>query len=381
MRRSVLLIPVIVLIALSCGQENRNKQMGNEVKNYSVLTLTPKTMIIHNSFPATVEGQQVIEIHPMISGYIQEIYVNEGNKVRKGQLLFKIDNPQYEQDVITAKASINSAKADVNSAKMEIEKVKPLVEKQIVSEYRLKSAKLDLEAKEAALEQANAALANAKANLAYTIIKSPQDGTIGTIPFKIGALVSSSSEALTSLSDISNVFAYFSWNEKRFLNFLSEAEGSTVDEKIENMPDAELLLANLEKYPHKGRIELASGLISTETGAATLKAVFPNPTNLLRSGSSATVQIPEILDSILVIPQSATYELQNKRFVFTVDAENKVKATDFSSVESDDGKYFLVSKGLKAGDRIVIEGVSSLKNGVKIIPKDTSALSFYQNIQ
>ncbi|HNW57294.1 MAG TPA: efflux RND transporter periplasmic adaptor subunit [Bacteroidales bacterium] len=381
MRTIIPILCLSVILFMSCNHAKQNSRRVAAPKDYSVITLVPKSVTIHKDFPATIEGQQVIEIRPMISGYIREIKVREGDHVNKGQVLFIINNPQYEQAVLTAKAQINSSEADVNSARMEIEKVKPLVEKQIVSEYRLKSAELTLQAKEAALAQAHAALANAEANLGYTIIKSPQDGIIGTIPYKAGALVSSNSaEALTTLSDITNVFAYFSWNEKQLLDFLSDSQGTTVEEKVKNMPEATLILANEKEYESKGKIEMASGLISTETGTATFKAVFPNPNGLIRSGSSAKIQIPEIIDSVLIIPQSATYELQDKRFIYTVGPDNKVTATNFISIPSDDGKFFLATGGLKAGDRIVIEGVASLRDGTVIVTKETDANNIYGNI-
>lgn len=382
MRTSFAILCLLTIFNWSCNSDKKKDPEAEEVRDYAVLTLVQQTVTVHNNFPATIEGQQVIEIRPMISGYIQEIYVNEGDRVKKGQLLFSINNPQYQQEVNTARASINSAEAEVNSAKMEIEKVRPLVEKQIVSNYRLKSAELVLEAKEAALEQAKAALANAQANLGYTRVKSPQDGIIGTIPYKTGALVSSSTtEALTTLSDISNIYAYFSWNEKQLLDFLSDSPGVTIEEKIKKMPKANLILANGEEYPTKGKIEMASGLISTATGAATFKAFFTNPSGLIRSGSSATVQIPHVLDSVLIVPQSATYELQDQRFIYVVSSDNKVAAVNFKYIPSDDGKYFIVTGGLKTGDRVVMEGVSSLKDGNMIIPKETDAASYYRDFK
>lgn len=353
---------------------------GATAKEYSVITLAPKTVTTNLDFPATIEGQQVIEIRPMISGYIKKIFVNEGDFVKKGQLLFEINNPQYEQEVITAQASIKSAEAEVSSAKMDVEKVKPLVEKEIVSQYQLESAKLTLQAKEASLAQAQATLANAETNLGYTMIKSPQDGLIGTIPYKAGALVSSSSsDALTSLSSIENIFAYFSWDEKTLLDFLLEAKGSTVEEKLDALPPATLTLANGTEYEYKGKIEMASGLISAETGTITLKGVFSNPSGLIRSGASATISIPEKLDSIFIIPQAATYELQDKRFVYKVDSNNKVSSTALTTKPSDDGKFFFISEGLAAGDKVVIEGVASLKSGVEIIPIEKNADNVYGN--
>lgn len=371
---SVILITVFASVA--CKENPQGGPPPNAPQEYAVTTVSPETVTIHQDFPATIEGQQVIEIRPMISGYIQQIFVDEGDHVKKGQLLFKIRNPMYEQQVNTARASINRAQAEVNTSSMEIEKVKPLVEKDIVSGYRLQSAELRLESSKAALEQAKAELANAENNLAYTNIISPENGIIGMIPFKTGALVSSNmQEPLTTLSDISNVYAYFSWNEKQLLDFLSHSPGQTLDEKIKNIPPATLILANSAEYPEKGRVEMASGLISTQTGAATFKAIFPNENGLIRSGSSATVRIPEVVDSVYVIPQSATYELQDKKFLYTVGEENKVTAKAFDAVPSDDGRHFLVTNGLAAGDKVVIEGINSLREGAEIIPRDTVLFS------
>ncbi len=388
MRKALFPIILTALLLLSCKHEKGNAPGGMPgdmpgvmAREYSVLALAPRSVVVYKDFPATIEGQQIIEVRPMISGYIREICVNEGDQVRKGQLLFKISNPQYEQAVVTAQASINSAQAEVNSATIEVKKVKPLVEKDIVSSYRLESAEMTLRTKEAMLEQAKASLANAETNLAYTIIKSPDGGIIGTIPYKVGALVSSaSSEALTRLSDITNVFAYFSWNEKQLLDFLEETAGNTVEEKVKGFPPATLILANGTEYAEKGKIEMASGFISTETGAATFKAIFPNHAGLIRSGSSAIIRIPENHDSVLVVPQSATYELQNKRFIYVVNSENRANAVNFSSFPTDDGKFFIVTEGLKTGDRIVTEGVATLKEGSLIIPRDTSAVSFYGHL-
>ena len=371
MRISSSVFFLAVLFITSCIHEKAGGPTAGMPREYAVTTVNPVTVIIHQDFPATIEGQQVIEIRPMISGYLQDIFVNEGDHVKKGQLLFKIRNPMYEQQVITARASINRAEADVHTADMEIDKIRPLVERQIVSDYRLKSAELNLESKKAALEQAKAELANAEANLAYTSIRSPMHGIIGTFPYKQGALVSSNSQqALTTLSNIDTVFAYFAWNEKQLLDFLSGSPGESLDEKIKNIPQATLILANSTEYPYRGRITMASGMISTQTGSATFKAIFPNREGLIRSGSSATIRIPEVKHNVLVIPQSATFELQNKSFAYRVDSANKVAAVSFDPVPTDDGQSFLVIKGLKAGDRIVVEGINSLKNGVIIIPKE-----------
>jgi membrane fusion protein (multidrug efflux system) len=373
MRIISIVIYLTAFFITSCTQQKANAPAAEAPREYSVTTMSPETVTIHQDFPATIEGQQVVEIRPMISGYLDAIYVSEGAHVKKGQLLFRIKNPMYEQQVITAKASINRAEADVNTADMEIEKIRPLVDKQIVSDYRLKSAQLELGSRKAMLEQSKAELANAEANLAYTTIKSPMNGIIGIFPFKQGALVSSNSQqALTTLSNIDTVFAYFSWNEKQLLDFLSGSPGESLDEKIKNIPQASLILANATEFPQKGRITLASGMISTQTGSATFKAIFPNKEGLIRSGSSATIRIPEELHNVLVIPQSATYELQNKFFAYRVDSANKVTAVAIEPTPSDNGKSFFITKGIKQGDKIVVAGINSLKNGATIIPKEAT---------
>lgn len=376
---SYLCTALAVLLLISCSDKKKGTAGGpGEAKDYAVITLTPRKATIHYDFPATIQGQQVIEIRPKVDGYVEAIYVNEGATVKKGQLLFKISNPQYEQDVITAKASIKSAIADVNAAQMDVNKVRPLVEKDIVSKYQLESAQYTLESKQAALAQAKATLANAETNLGYTIIRSPADGAIGTIPYKIGALVSSTStDALTTLSNIGNVYAYFSFNEKQLLDFSEHVPGKTLQEKLNRLPDVSLILANGALYNEKGRIETASGLIATETGTASFKATFPNPLGIIRSGSSATVRLPRTDDSALVIPQGATYELQDKHFAYVVGKDNYVVSVPVTTTANDNGQFFIVKEGLKAGDRVVLEGVSTLKDSTLVRPREVRADSLY----
>ncbi len=352
------------------------------IKDFKVLPLSPRKTRVNADFPATIQGQQIIEIRPKIDGYIDAIYVKEGAAVKKGQLLFRISNPQYEQEVITATASIKSAEADVDASKMQIAKVKPLVEKEIISKYELESAQYTLKSKEAALAQAKASLINAQTNAGYTILRSPANGVIGTIPYKVGALVNSTNaEPLTSLSNIGNVYAYYSLNEKQLLQYFNSTPGSTIQEKINNMLPATLLLADGSVYPVKGKIEMASGMISTETGTATFKAIYENPLGIIRSGASATVRIPTIMDSALVIPQSATYELQDKRLVYILGKDNKVSSVAITALPSDNGQYFIITGGLKPGDTIILEGLIGLKDNAQIIPKQANVDSVYVNLK
>jgi membrane fusion protein, multidrug efflux system len=374
------------VLLISCDPDSNKNESGQggptQAKDFKVLTLSARSAKINIDFPATIQGQQIIEIRPKIDGYVDQVYVQEGAAVKKGQLLFRISNPQYEQEVITASASIKSAEADVDAAKMQVAKVRPLVEKEIISKYELESAQYTLKAKEAALAQAKATLVNAQTNLGYTILRSPANGFIGTIPYKVGALINNTNTSpLTTLSNIDNVFAYYSLNEKQLLQAFATTSGTTIQQKMNNMGAATLLLADGSIYPKKGKIEMASGLISTETGTATFKALFANPLGIIRSGASATVRIPTTIDSALVIPQSATYELQDKRLIYILGKDNRIASIGITTIPSDNGKYFIVSGGLKPGDKIVLEGLIGLKDNTQIVPIPVNADSVYLNFK
>ena len=376
--RNIISTLIIALLIVSCGKK---KEIKDAPKDFAVLTLQPRTITTYNDFPATMQGENIVEIRPMVDGYLEAIFVQEGAVVKKNQLLFRIKNPQYSQAVVTAKASIKIAIADVNAAKMDVEKVRPLVEKDIVSKYELESAQFTLQSKQASLAQAFATLANAKTNLGYTSLRSPQDGIIGSIPYKIGALVSSTTtNPLTSLSNIGNVYAYFSWNEKQLLTFLSKVEGKTMQDKLNHLPQVILILANGSEYPEKGKLESASGFITTETGTASLKAIFPNPLGIIRSGASATLRVPHTENSAILIPQSASFELQDKRFVYTVNSKNRVMSRAIVSKPTNDGQFLIVQDGLKKGDRVLING-SNLKDSTLIIPKPVNSDKLYNQIK
>jgi membrane fusion protein (multidrug efflux system) len=365
----------------SCGGgKDKNAAAANAasaIKSYQVITIQPRSFTLNSDYPATIEGQQNVEIRPKIDGYIQRIYVDEGSAVKKGQLLFKISAPQYEQDVRTARANIQIAQANVNAAQMDVNKVQPLVEKNIISKYELENAQFTLQAKRAALAQANATLANARTNLGYTSITSPVNGVVGVIPYKIGSLVSSNTAMpLTTVSNIQNIYAYFSINEKVALAFSKNTAGINNKAKLATMPPVSLILANGTVLPEKGRITTASGLINTETGSLRIRATFPNPHNNILSGSSGAVRIPVPLDSAIVIPQKSTFEIQGKKFVYVVDTGGMVKSTPITISENSGGQFFVVESGLKAGDRIILDGVSSLKEGdvVKPMPANTDSV-------
>lgn len=381
--QSLLLLPALLILS-SCGggAPQKGGAPGDQVKEFKVLELQPRVAVLNTDYPASVQGQENIEIRPRVDGYIEKIYVDEGSVVRKGQPLFKINAPQYEQEVRTASASIKSAEAEVSSANMAVNKVKPLVEKDIVSKYELESAQYTYQAKVAALAQARAALSNARTNLGYTLVTSPVNGVVGAIPFRLGSLVSgNNAEPLTTVSSIGNVYAYFAFNEKLLLNFSKEGEGNSLAQKLAKLPPVSLLLSDGSLYELKGRIQTITGQINTATGSANVRATFPNPKGLIRSGSSATVRIPNEIKEGLLIPQSATYELQDKRFAVVVDKDGKTKNVAITVLQNTAGNFFVVQDGLKAGDRVVLEGVATLKDGTPIKATAASAESVYADLK
>jgi membrane fusion protein (multidrug efflux system) len=375
---------LLVLLSLAaCGSKKEDSADGKPgkggkdgkggpqpIKDYPVLVLRPDSVTLYQDYPATIQGQQNVEIRPKVDGFVEAIYVDEGASVKKGQRLFHISAPQYEQELRTARAGVATAQAEVDAARMGVRKVQPLVARGIISKYELEGAQYTLESKLAALAQARATLANANTNVGYTNIVSPVNGIIGAIPNKIGSLVSSTSaDPLTTVSSISNVYAYFSLSEKALLSFTRRRAGATLQDKLAKVPDVRLVLADGTVYPRPGRVETAIGQINTETGSTSFRATFPNPQGFLRSGSSGSVRTFQPKDNVLIIPQSATYELQGKRFAYVVGADTAAYAQPITVTPTPDGDSFVVEKGLKAGQRVVLEGISGLKDGTKIRPK------------
>ncbi|MDQ6469760.1 efflux RND transporter periplasmic adaptor subunit [Flavobacterium sp. LHD-80] len=385
-KQSFLSIFAASVIIASCGNKNdKSAQAGAapQVKEYKTLTLQPESATLYSDYPASIQGQQNIEIRPRVEGYIDKIFVDEGAVVKVGQPLFKISAPEYEQQVRTASASIKSAQAEVSAAKLAVNKVRPLVEKGIISKYDLESAQYTYESAMATLAQANAALVNAKTNLGYTTVTSPVNGVVGSIPFRLGSLVSSNTaDPLTTVSSIGNVYAYFAINEKKLLDFTeSKTPGTTLAQKIQNMPAVSLVLSDGTPYSEKGRVETVNGLINTETGSVTFRARFANPKSIIRSGSSTTVRIPNEVKGGLIIPQSATYELQDKIFAVTVGKDGKTKSANITILDNSAGNYYVVTSGLQAGDQIVLEGVATLKDGTEIKSQNQSSEKVYADLK
>jgi len=376
---------ILGIVLASCGEKNEKTSTTNAAADpqpYSVFEVTSKSDTLETDYPATIEGTENVDIRPKVDGFIQSIAVDEGAMVKKGQLLFTIDAPQYEQQVRTAAAAVNSAEADVNAAQLQVNKTKPLVEKDIISKYELESAQLTLQSKQAQLAQAKAALVNAQVNLGYTRITSPVEGVVGAIPFKTGSLVSSSTaQALTTISHTNKVYAYFSMNEKQLLDFSKVYKGKTLSEQMRNIPPVSLVLADGSIYAEKGKIESINSQINKATGAVLLRATFPNPNLQLKTGASAQLRIGQTVDNIILIPQKSTVDLQGKKFVYLLGDSAKVNYTEIQIHALPKGQFYVVTGGIKTGDKIVFEGFQSLRDGMAIKPQVLNTDSVYNAIK
>lgn len=350
---------------VACGHK---EQAGfGMVKEYAVVSLQPEKSELKSSYPAVIKGKQDIEIRPKVAGFITKLCVDEGSVVRKGQTLFVIDPVQYEAAVKVAEANVKVAKTSVATSELTYDNKRQLREKNIISDFELQMAENDLDTRKAQLAQAEAQLVNARNDLSYTNVVSPSNGVVGTIPYRVGSLVSSSTQVpLTVVSNIDEMYVYFSMTEKQLLALVRE--GGTVKDILAKMPEVELLLADGSLYPETGKIETLSGVIDQSTGSVSMRATFPNAQNILRSGGTGSVKLPYVEENTLLVPQKATYEIQDKKFVYLLTDSSTVKSTEISVFDLDDGRNYRVTSGLKPGDKIVVEGVAALRDGVKIKP-------------
>lgn len=361
----------VMLIMTSCGKNQQTTAPVASAPEIATLTLVPSSSEVESSFPASIKGRTDIAIRPQVSGFITKVNVDEGQHVRKGQTLFTLDQVQFQAAVDQAVAGVNAAETRLNTAQLTADSKKKLYDKNIISQYEWQLADNDLQNAKSALQQAKAALVSAQKNLAYTVVTSPSDGVVGTIPNREGSLASpSSAQPLTTVSDNSDVYAYFSLTEKDLLEMTNNGARS-LEEAIKEMPAVKLRLADGTIYPIEGKVATVSGVIDNTTGAASVRALFDNPSGMLRSGSTGTILIPRSSSDVIVIPQKATYELQDRRFVYVVNDSNKVVSTPITVDPISDGHNFVVTSGLKPGDRIAIEGVGTIvKDGITIKPVD-----------
>src|SRR5450432_1113175 len=340
--------------------------------NLPVITVSNRPFTTYREYTASLEGSNDIEIRPQVAGYIEKIYVDEGAFVKKGQPLFKVNDQPYQEALNNANAALAVAKANQATAEINVNKLEPLVQNNVISPIQLKTAKSAYDATTAYVDQAVATVGNAKINIGYSLIKAPVDGYIGRIHIKIGSLVGVSTlDPLTNISEVKDVRAYFSVSETAFLRFKDEYPGKTMEEKIRNLPPVELILSDNSIYALKGKVEVVAGQFTTGSGAIPFRASFPNPNGVLRSGNTGRVRISVTLPAGPVIPQEATYELQDKVFVFVLGDSNKVVNTSVQ-LGGRSGNYYLIEKGIKAGDKIVFSGVDKLTDQAKIVPEPMS---------
>lgn len=365
MRRFAYLALGIILFA---GCSKKQQGLSDADNSYAVETVNSSSADLNTTYPATIRGIQDVEIRPKISGNITQIYVAEGQTVHRGQILFTIDSEQYAAAVRAAEAQIKVCQANIATQRLTVANQRLLHSKQIISDYAMKSAENQLQALQAQLASAQAQLSSARDNLKWCTVSSPADGVIGLLPYKVGTLVGPSmAEAFTTVSNIERVHIYFSMTEKQLLAMARTGNGG-VKAAIKNMPNVRLKLADGTMYDEYGTIDAVSGIINQSTGAVQMRATFSNSRHLLHSGGTGNILLPTIVSNTIKVPQAAVTEIQDKKFVYIVGAKNKVKSTEITVEEQNDGTYYYVTSGLKAGDRIVIEGVQNLKDDMEIKP-------------
>ena len=374
-RASLLFIAIAAVTLYACnsssGNEGGGYQQPPQMLPVLIVGSTPATT--YQEYSASLEGSKDIEIRPQVDGYLEKIYVDEGAHVRKGQPLIQINSRPYREQLNNAKASLAAAKANLATAEINVSKLTPLVQNNVISDVQLKTAKTSYDAAAANVAQAQAMVGNAQINLGYALIKAPVDGYIGRIPHKTGSLVGLNTvEPLTVVSEIKEVYAYFSLSENDFLQFKNEFEGNTVEEKIKKMPPVELVLSDGSIYKQKGKVQMMTGQFDNSIGAISFRASFPNTERLLRSGNTGKVRIPKVMTNALVVPQESTFEIQDKVFVFALGDSNKVISKPIV-ISGKTAAYYFVESGVKAGEKIVFSGVGNLKDGMVIVPQPMSA--------
>ncbi|RRJ89737.1 efflux RND transporter periplasmic adaptor subunit [Flavobacterium macacae] len=355
-KKSIFSALIAVVVLASCGKKQEQAQGPQGPVPFPVQTIVKQDAVVYQDYTANLEGQQNVEIRPKVNGFIQKIYVDEGQVVRKGQLLFKLETQTQNQDAAAAQAT-------VKAAQVEVDRLKPLVDRKIISEVQLETAK-------ARLAQAKSAYGAIAANIGFGTIVSPVNGVIGSLPFREGSLVSSTSEMpLTTVSDTKIVRAYFSMNEKQLLFFNKTFKGATTAEKLKAAPEVSLLLVDGSEYDQKGKIATMNGLVNPTTGTTQFRAEFNNPQGLLRSGSSGIVRLPIVQKEVMLVPQNAIFEVQGKQTLYVVEKGNKVKSRIVTTNGTSE-LNFIVTDGIQQGEMVVIEGASKLRDDMEIVPQD-----------
>ncbi|MEG1589706.1 efflux RND transporter periplasmic adaptor subunit [Chryseobacterium sp.] len=368
----IVLISSIILLQ-NCTKAAEGTNAAPSAPELPVYTVTTSPATIYQEFPTALEGKNNVEIRSQVDGYLDKIYVEEGAYVRAGQALFKIDSRAYGEQMNMANANLQVANANIQKAKVEVERLEPLVSAKVVSEVQLRTAKANYAAAVAAASQAKASVGGAKINVGFTTITAPVSGYIGRIPYKKGSLISRTDPSpLTLLSDISEIYAYFSLSELDFIGFQKKYSGATLNEKLKNMPMVDLVIADNSTYPEKGKMSIVDGQFDKTTGAISVRAVFPNANGALRTGNTGRIRMPQLMSNALIIPQESTFEIQDKTYVYVVGNDQKVTSKPIT-ISGKTENYYFISDGVKAGEKIVYVGLGSLKDGVSIKSKNISS--------
>ncbi|PWJ59435.1 membrane fusion protein (multidrug efflux system) [Dyadobacter jejuensis] len=347
----------------ACTTQSENvSESQDTVLTIPVARLYPQQTQLHREYVGSIHAQKNVEIYARVKGYLEEVYVDEGKPVRKGQVLFRINNEEYSAELAKAKANQQSAMAQAKAAELEVNRVKVLVEKDIISKTELEVAQANFSAVKAKIEEANSAVTNASIQLAHTQVRAPFNGIVNRIPLKIGSLINEGT-LLTSISDNNNVFVYFNVSENEYLEYVKARRESDTNENL-----VDLELADGTYFPEKGKIETMEGQFDASTGSIAFRARFANPQGILKHGSTGTIRLTNSADEVLLVPQKAVFDIQDKSFVFLVDKDNRVKTKIFVP-KLRIGDYYIVKSGLETGDRIVYEGIQVLKEGMSIKPK------------
>ena len=369
MKKQLLFVVALTLVAtLFVGCKEEQATTKKRTREYSAMVLTTASRKLSSTYSASIRGKQDVDIRTKVQGYITDIKVKEGSIVRQGQTLFVIDQVPYQAALATAEANVDVAKAQVDAAELSAKSKEMLFEEKIISDFDLRMARTNLASAKAQLAQAQANELTASNNLSYTLVKSPVDGVVGTLPFRIGTLVSpSDSTPMTSVSDNSEMYVYFSMSESQVLSL--KRQYGALENALQELPAVELQLSDGTVYSEKGTIEAISGIIDPTTGSVTLRAKFPNKKRLLISGGSGTVILPHRQEGCVVIPQSATYEVQDKVYAYKV--ENGVaKAKIIGVFEISNGKEYIVESGLIEGDTIIVDGIGILRDDTPVHIKE-----------
>lgn len=356
-------VALLTVLSAGCTEKEQKVDEAQEVQMLPVTEIMMKDTILHHSYIADIQAIQNVEIRARVQGFLEKVYVDEGQEVKKGQLLFKINDEEYKAELAAAKAKLKSAIAEAKAVELEVDRLRVLVEKNVISKTELDVALARLDAVNARIGAARSAESNAAVRLSYTSIRAPFDGIIDRIPLKAGSLIDHGT-LLTTASDISAVYVYFNVSEGEYLEYVK----AKINNAAKKNDVVRLILADGTAYPYKGTIETMEGEFKASTGSIAFRAQFPNPNKLLKHGATGKINLSNTLHNALMVPQKAVFEIQDKNYVFVVDANNQVSMRSFIP-KTRFSYYYIVESGLKPGDRIVFEGIQNIRDGMHITPR------------